>query len=68
MDNHENHIIHLVTLIFPNISEDHVCVDLVGKPIPLLSIYLPPLSFLCEDHFPTVGCSVDCCWRNLYSE
>jgi hypothetical protein len=61
MENHENLVVHLVTLIFPNFSEDRVCADSVGKLIPLLVIYLPLVAFLCEDHFPTVGCSVDYC-------
>jgi hypothetical protein len=38
----------------------------VEKPILLLVIYLPPVTFLYEDYFLTVGCNIDCCVGGLY--
>ena len=59
MENHENPIVHTVTLIFPNFSEDRACADLVGKIIILLVTYLPPVTLLSKGHFPIVFCSID---------
>jgi hypothetical protein len=59
MEIHENSIVHPFTLICPNFSKDRACVDLVGKKIPILVIYLPLVTFLCADHFLTSNYSVE---------
>jgi hypothetical protein len=54
-------VVHLVTMILLNFRKYLHVLTWWKKSILLLVIYFPPVAFLYEDYFLTIGCNIDCC-------